>query len=279
MKLTLFPRCLLAVCFLGAAGLSAAEKLQMATGVTEPFLDVTLSAPVPGTVARHGFKEGSAVKEGDVIIWLDQRMEELEVARRKLIYESKVEVSAAAEQEKSYKSVLESTRKLYESTKSVSREELEKRELDHKQAVAEHEKLLVAEDREKIEYELAREQLRRRQIVSPLTGTVTRIHLQVGEDCKAQEPLARVVDTRRCYFVANMDAKAGYHLKVGQSVKLEVEAGAALVTVPGKITFVSPVVDTASGLLRVKAIFENADGKIRPGVAGRMYFEEARNAE
>ena len=38
----------------------------------------------------------------------------------------------------------------------------------------------------------------------------------------------------------------------------------------GEIIFVSPVVDPASGLLTVKAEFENADGSVRPGVAGSM---------
>jgi multidrug efflux pump subunit AcrA (membrane-fusion protein) len=32
--------------------------------------------------------------------------------------------------------------------------------------------------------------------------------------------------------------------------------------------YVSPVVDAASGLQEVKALFENAGGVIRPGVAG-----------
>ncbi len=249
------------------------------TGVTEPFLDVTLSAYVAGTVAKRHFEEGSFVKEGEPIVSLDKRAEELEAERRKLISDSKVEVNAAAEQVKTLKSALDGTRKLYESTKSVSREELEKKELEYKQAIAEFDRLTVGEERERIEYEIALEQLRKRQVISPVSGIVTKLFLHVGEDCKSQEPLARVVDTRRAYMVANVEAKTGYNLKEGQTVKLEVEAGSSYVTVPAKITFVSPVVDPASGLMRVKALFDNADGKVRPGVAGRMYIEEAKDAK
>ena len=32
------------------------------------------------------------------------------------------------------------------------------------------------------------------------------------------------------------------------------------------------------GLMRVKVVFENPEGKIRPGVAGRMLLQEKKNA-
>ncbi|MEW6302146.1 MAG: efflux RND transporter periplasmic adaptor subunit [Verrucomicrobiota bacterium] len=245
-----------------------------APGITEPFLDVTVSATVPGTIAKIHAKEGDFVKEKDVVIQLEQKPEELEVGRRRLIWESKVELNAAAEQMKRLKIDSEATRKLYETTKSVSREEMEKKELEYKVAVAEHERLLIAEQREKIEYDLALEQLERRKIPSPLTGYVAQLFFDAGEDCKAQEPLARIVDTRRCYFTANIDARLSERLKPGQTVKLEIDAGATPTVVQAQITFISPVVDPASGLLRVRALFDNPDGKVRPGVAGRMFIAE-----
>ncbi len=53
-------------------------------------------------------------------------------------------------------------------------------------------------------------------------------------------------------------------------MKIEVEGG---VIVTGKISFISPVVDPASGLAKIKALFENADGKIRPGLAAKLSAE------
>jgi multidrug efflux pump subunit AcrA (membrane-fusion protein) len=44
-------------------------------------------------------------------------------------------------------------------------------------------------------------------------------------------------------------------------------------TVAGKISYISPVVDAASGLATIKAIFNNSTGAIRPGVAARMSAE------
>jgi len=217
-------------------------------GITEPILDVTLSAPVAGIVGARPFKEGDFVKSGQVVMEQDKRLEEIEALRRK----------ASAD---TLQTEVERLRTLQKNTKSVSQEELDKKETELKVAVAER--------------DLAQEQLRRRHLFAPFDGTITEIYKQVGESCLPNEKLLRIVDTRRCYFVANVVAKAGFQLKAGQAVKLEIEAGAAMVSVEGTISFVSPVVDPASGLLRVKAVFENQDGRIRPGVAARMFLEGA----
>ena len=90
---------------------------------------------------------------------------------------------------------------------------------------------------------------------------------------EAYQPLVRVVDTRQCYFVCNLEAKAAGRLKCGQGVKLEIETAPAPVHIEGKIVFLSPVVDPASGLQKVKVLFDNPEGKICPGVAGKMHLE------
>ena len=83
-------------------------------GVTEAIKDVTLSLSVAGTVSSIFVKEGSTVKRGQIILELDKKLEELEVARRKLIWESKAELIAAKARVLTMKSRLESTRKLFE---------------------------------------------------------------------------------------------------------------------------------------------------------------------
>jgi multidrug efflux pump subunit AcrA (membrane-fusion protein) len=81
----------------------------------------------------------------------------------------------------------------------------------------------------------------------------------------------RVVDTTRCYFTGQIEGRSASSLHLDQVVKIQVDGVAAPVT--GKISFISPVVDPASGLAKVKALFENADGKIRPGLAAKMITE------
>jgi multidrug resistance efflux pump len=173
-------------------------------------------------------------------------IEELEVVRRQLIVNVK-------------SNDLESTKRLFKSTKGVSKEELEKKETEFKMAV--------------VDLETAAEQLRRRVVTSPLSGTITELFLDVGEASQAFAPLARVVDTHRCIFVADVEPSVGPRLAVGKTVPLDVQTGDRSAQVSGKIIYRAPVVDAASGLLKVKAVFQNPEGKIRPGVAGSISLE------
>lgn len=252
MTISLFKRCfwlalvLGLMCGAGRLSTLAASDLNVVDGITEPFLDVTLSASVAGIVTTQRFKEGDFVKEGDVILELDKKLEELETARRRLVMDNR-------------KADFEATELLFKNTKAVSGEEREKKHVEFKIATVEH--------------DMSAEQLRRRMVISPLAGIITEVMLDVGEACQPYQPLVRVVDVRRVYFVANIEAKEAAALKQGQSVKLQIESGAGALPVTGAISFLSPVADPASGLLKVKVLFENADGKIRPGLAGKLLLK------
>ena len=228
---------------MGAAG----DEIQVA-GITEPFLDVTLGTAVPGILGARRFNEGDFVKEGEVVMELRKAFEELEVVRRKLVADMS-------------KSEYERTRSLFERTKSVSQEELDKKETEFHVAQVEH--------------DLALEGVQRRKVVATLSGTIVEFHREVGESCQVEDPLVRIVDTRRCYFLANIDARFGARLKLDQPVTLDIEAGEKPVPVRGRVSFISPVVDPASGLLKVKVLFENPEQRVRPGVAGTMRLPPA----
>jgi RND family efflux transporter MFP subunit len=229
-----------------ALAVAAMAESSCGTGITEAVFDVTLSMPVPGIILTQSVKEGSLVHTNEVILKLDNRLEELEVERRKLVMENR-------------KADWESTRTVFEKSSSVSRDELLKKEAEYKVA--------------QTEYETAQEQLRRRHLLSPGEGVVAEVKLHVGEACAAYEPVVRVVDTRRCYFISNIEARMASGLKVNQPVRLELEDGNLSLRVEARIVFISPVVDPASGLQKVKALFENADGKVRPGLVGKMFRE------
>jgi len=218
-------------------------EIKSVIGITEPFLDVELGASVAGIVHRQLFQEGDSVKKGDVIIELDKRLEELEVERRKAVMDQN-------------KMTLDSTRMLSQNTKSVSKEELAKKEAEYNVSVA--------------EYDIAVEQLAHRQIVAPFPGAITEIQLHPGAACAPYQSVVRLVDTTRFYFVGQVEGKAAPSLRLGEPVKIEVDGGAV---VAGKISFISPVVDPASGLAKIKAVFDNADGKIRPGLAAKLSAE------
>ncbi len=221
----------------GAAGPAAVD------GITEPFMDVTLGLADPGIIRQQFFKEGDYVQKGGAILELDKKLEELEVQRRKAVMEQD-------------QMVRDSTRELIQTTKAVSKEDLAKAEAGYEVSAA--------------EYAIAVQQLANRRLVAPFSGNITEILLRPGAACAPYQPLVRLVDVSRCYFVGHIDGVAVSNLKLDQPVKIEVTGGRS---VTGKICFISPVVDPASGLARVKAIFDNMDAKTRPGLAARMFIE------
>jgi RND family efflux transporter MFP subunit len=242
-------------------------------GVTEPIKDATLGATVAGTVASIKKVEGALVRQGEVILELDKEQEALEVERRKLIAESKVEVTAAQYRAETLRLELDTARQLYENTRSVPREELQQKELEFKLAQAEVERLQIAEERERLEYRIAEEELRRRIITAPFDGVVIKQFLEVGEACTPQAPLVRIADVSRCRLVIHMEAAASRGLEPNVPVQIKIDGLRSPAVLQGKVDFVSPVVDPSSGLREVKVLFDNPDGLINPGVPATLLMK------
>ncbi len=243
------------------------------SGFTEPYLDSTLGISVTGQVNKIHVKEGDKVKKWQAVLELDQEAETLEVKRRQLLTESKAEVDAVSRQLTTLKNHLQSTRELYESTGSVPREELENKELEHALAEVELLRLQHAEKREEIEQEISKKQLYKRTLRAPFAGEIAEIMVEVGENCELDTELVHLVNTSQGYFVANVELAVSQQMTLGQEVELQFQTGLQPFQKKAKIAFISPIVDPASGLRKIKAKFANQDGKLIPGVAGVMIFK------
>lgn len=226
---------------------SLAADVSWVTGVTEPVKDVTLAFPIVGVVGARPLEEGATVRKDQVLIELDKQLEELDLERKRLAREL-----AASELERLKSLALRNAI-------SVSKEEIEKKRSEFEIA--------------KVDVELAAAVLKRRQLISPIDGQVAQFFKDVGEKCEDQQPVVRIVDTRRFHLVANLEPRLAQPLKLNQKVRVEVLVGDSPITVEGTLIYLSPVADAASGLLRIKAVFENPEGKIRPGIAGRLRID------
>lgn len=246
------------------------------SGFTEPSLDSTLGISVTGQVTKIHVREGEKVKKGQAILDLDQQSEALEVKRRQLLFENKTEVNAVSRQLKTLENHLKATRELYESTGSVPREELENKELEHALAEVELLRLKSAEKREGIELDIAQKQLSKRTLRSSFDGQIAEIMVAVGENCELDTKLVRLVSTSQGYFVANVELGVSQQLEKGQEVELQFQGEVEPISLKAKITFISPVVDPASSLRKIKAKFANQDGKIVPGIAGTLVFQSKK---
>jgi len=269
----IMPGLILAV-IMPSFGALAEVRPQLIPGITAPVKEARLSSVVPGTIFKIHVEEGSRVSAGDLLMELDKRFELLEVDRRKIISESKAEYEAAEKRMDLLKNEWETTRQLFESTKSISQEDMDRKELEYKLAAAEFERIKSVELQEEVEHRMAMEQLNRREIRSPLNGVVTSIFLHEGESCDPRQPLLNLVDDSQCEFICNIQVEQAARLSEGLAVKILAENGVNQVERAGKVFFISPVVDSASGLQEVQVRFDNHDGKISPGVTAVLVLGE-----
>ena len=253
----------LALCAFAAK--SVADPVRIA-GITAPVNRATLSSVLPGQIAKIHVVEGTPVQAGQLLIELDKRLEALDVERRKLLSESQSELEATAQRVQLLQAEWETANRLFENNKSISREERDRKETDYKLAATEHERLKMVEMQEALEHRMAVEQMNRRDIRAPFDGVVTRLYLEGGEGCDDRQPLVDVVDARTCEFVCHMPAVHAAGLKKDTQVALEVESGSGPLKREGRVFFISPVVDPASGLREVQVRFDNSDGSVTPGV-------------
>jgi RND family efflux transporter MFP subunit len=230
----------------GAFPVPAVAAFAGAEGVTEAVVDVTLSLAVPGIVSVVHFKEGDSVRSNDVILELEHTIADLDCHRLKLVMENR-------------KQDAEATRTVYEKSKSLSKEELDKKELEYRVAEADH--------------EIAREQVALRQLRAPSEGVLVDLPLDPGEASEAYQPLARLVNPRAGQFICNLDHHLASRFKLGQQVELELDTSGGRTRVKGEVVFLSPVVDQASSLREVKVRFANDDGRVSLGVPGRLVLE------
>ncbi|MDA7520859.1 efflux RND transporter periplasmic adaptor subunit [bacterium] len=278
--ITIFGQWFLAVLVCLSTSVVGRAAEVMVRGISKPILDVILSAPAGGTVSTTGgvvssihVSEGDKISKNQVLIELEKRQEELGVERGQLILDDKSELAAAEQKVHTLKADLDSTRKLFEATGSISKEALAAKELEYKVAVAERDRLEVAEKSQDVELRLAKELLQQKTIRSPLNGRVVRLFKQVGEGCRSQDPLIRVVDISSFHFEANLEAKLGSLLKLNETVEIVFGSSERQKRIQGRLVFVSPVVDPSSGLLRVKILCENKNEHIKPGMDGSLILK------
>jgi RND family efflux transporter MFP subunit len=240
-------------------------------GVTQCFRDLSLGFPISGRLSSVPVTEGSEVAVGAELASLELVAERLEVDRRRLQWENQAELRAATARAATAASQMNSAREIFRSNRGISREELENKELAHALAVAEVERIRNAKAIEHVDFLTAQENVARRILRAPSPGIVTKVIRNVGESVQINETAIRLCDLSKIVFTVNVPVAALTGLRVGETARVLVSLGAETVPAEGAITFISPVVDAASGLTEVKVELQpNLAAGIRPGLQARL---------
>lgn len=236
-------------------------------GLIIPFREQTLGGVVLGKIDRVNVREGDPVEADAVLIELEDALQRLEVERRRLAMDRSAALNFARNRVAVLKEELESTRKLYDQSRSVSQEEINRKQLDYAMAVSELKQLEQDVGLAEIEYQMAQEELEQRRIRAPHAGVVTEVQVEAGEIARPGQPMVSLVSVRQCYLQCHLDPRRAETLEVGQKVQVVVPLATEKVILEGKIDLIAPTVDAASGLRQVRVLFDNPERRVAPGMS------------
>jgi membrane fusion protein (multidrug efflux system) len=208
-----------------------------AIGSIEAVHGVTVSADLPGTVARINFDSGKAVSEGEILVELDTRQERAQLAS------------------------LEAQRDLAKVNFGRTQELLNAGVIsraDYDQATAQQKatEANVAE----IKATIARKTIR-----APFSGILGIRKVNLGQYLPAGSPVVSNQSLNPIYVNVGVPQQAAAQIHVGQKLRVTTEDVGGKVF-NGSVTALDSEVDETTRNIQVQATLSNADGKLRPGM-------------
>lgn len=244
------------------------------SGRLEAIDQVDVRSRVAGAVQSIHFKEGSVVKQGDLLVKIDPAPYEAEVAR------AKAQVSAAESRLAFAKNELERGKRLIDS-RTVSQSDYDQRRNVEAGALADLEAARAV-------LKTATLNLEYTDIRAPISGRVGRIEITQGNLIAAGPAaplLTSLVSISPIYasFEAdeNVVANALADLPEGLNsrdfvdripVQMDVQGKA---DIQGKLQLINNSVETNSGTVKVRAVFDNGNGRLMPGQFAKVRMGQA----
>ncbi|MEJ8846822.1 efflux RND transporter periplasmic adaptor subunit [Variovorax rhizosphaerae] len=249
------------------------------SGRLEAVERVDVRSRVAGAVQAVHFKEGSLVKQGDLLITIDPAPYAAEVDR--------AEAQVAAAQAR----VSQATSEQGRATRLWNEQAIAQRELDERSnGKREAEANLRAAQ---AALQTARLSLGYTQVKAPVAGRIGKVEVTVG-NLVAAGPGAPVLTTLVSVspIYASFDADEGVIVKAlkdmpgGASARnlisqIPVQMGTAASSgtpFEGKLQLIDNQVDAKSGTVRVRAAFDNKDGALIPGQFARIRMGQAKSS-
>lgn len=243
-------------------------------GIIKPIDDIALSVSVDGKIEEIFIKEGSSVKKGDKLLQIDANLQKLEMRRSEIIWKDTAQLDSSIKTQKILKSLLHSTQVLYKKSKSISRDDMQALEMQYFAQEGEIQARVENEKKEETEYLMAKERLSKYTISSPINGIITELRLEEGEWAKMGDLLIRIVNSDICFLEINIDEQYSSAVSVGDVLSFNLLIKDSIKLIEGEITFISPIADNASGLVRLKVEFDNRNYKVTPGVSATVNIEK-----
>jgi membrane fusion protein (multidrug efflux system) len=206
-------------------------------GTMEAVQGVTVSADLPGTVARINFDSGKPVRAGDVLVELDTRQERAQLAS------------------------LEAQRDLAKinfgrTQKLVDEGVISRQDFDAATAQQRATEANVAEIRATID---------RKTIRAPFSGSLGIRQVNLGQYLSAGQAIVPLQSLNPIYVNFGVPQQTAPQVRVGRTLRVAKEDLPSL-AFPGRVTAIDSVVNEATRNVQIQATLSNPEGKLRPGM-------------
>ena len=235
------------------------------SGRLEAVDRVEIRPQVSGILTQVHFKDGAAVRKGDVLFTIDPRPFAAEVAR--------AEAQLAATEAR----VAYTASDLARSERLIADNAVSRRDLEEKQNAARDATAGVQAARAALR--IARLNLDYTTIKAPIDGRMSRAEVTIGNlvSTTGGPALTTLVSSDRIYAAFDVDEqtflKSVNPARTAKGTSLPVHLGLADqdgYSTQGRIHSVDNRLDTTSGTIRVRAVFDNPDGRLVPGLYARI---------
>lgn len=242
------------------------------SGRLEAVDRVDVRARVSGAVQAVHFREGSLVKAGDLLVTIDPAPYQAEVAR--------MEAQVAAAQARVTYSQSEAQRaKALWDDRAVAKREFDEKDNAAREAAANLRAAQAA-------LQATQLSLSYTQVRAPVAGRVGKIEVTTGNLVAAGagapvlttlvsvSPIYASFDADEKIVTGALSALPGDRRGL-EKIPVEMANGADALT--GRLQLVDNQVDAKSGTLRVRAVFDNKDGRLIPGQFAKLRMGQAKN--
>ena len=227
-----------------------------AIGNVEPYSTVAVKSQVEGQLAQVHFAEGQGVKRGNLLFTIDPRP--FEAALRQ------AEATVARDTAEARNAAVDAKRR----TQLLAQGFVSRDEYDQSQTKAASSAAAVKADEAAVEN--ARLQLQYCYIHSPIDGRVGQLLVHAGNVVEANDTLLAVINQVHPIYVS-------FSVPEQQLPQIRQRAGAGKLAVQafvpqhggspvvGELSFINNTVDTTTGTVLLKALFQNDDETLWPG--------------
>ncbi len=260
---------------------------------------VTVSSEADGTVRAILTDLGDRVKAGQVLVRLDNERQQYAYQQQQAVFARTLAQYGASDprnlpEPENTPDVRRASAELVQARTAFDRaKELLKRELLAQQAFDDAQAQLQAKQAgyevamqnarnlsasiaaSEAQMKLSERQLRDTEIRAPFDGYIERRLINLGELVKAQMPVMAIVRLDPLKVTAEIPERMAPWIDNGRPVDLHVDAYPNR-PFQGKVTRISPAVNTGTRAFPFEALVPNADGALKPGTFARVHVESGK---